>query len=316
MVKIEVKEGALPLVVGIGAILAGVFLMFEAILRPDDSARIMFCVFLVIFFMIGAGIFLCIDFKNRKLAVEDKSLCYTNGFGKKKTFALEEIGHCKVVMENRGAKEDIRLYDVYGKKLCKLEFNMKDSMIFLQYLLDNRIEVECSEKSDRYLKGIVYETPIRIEEIPDKVNPVYEKLKALAGEWETQHKKFGAEWKMGITAYLQSELSKEKQLWEEKGYTGMQSASLPEGCLIGIEGYLQKDGQFVCDKKNRAVMFYVPVISVTKSWQIGEELKIRFWGGDALEELAWQLEVFAEQLPKNRYHTESLVLQHELKERV
>lgn len=324
MLKIEVKEGLLPWVVGGGTILLGIFLMFEAILHPDDSARIMFCIFIVILFMIGAGILLCMDAKNRKMIVEDMNLCYMNLFGRKKTFTLEEIGYCKVALENKGAKEDIRLYDTHGKKLCKLDFNMKDSMLFLQYLLDNQIKVECSEKSDRYLKGIVYETAICAEEISDKVNPVYEKIKEYVREWEAKHKKFDAEWKTGITVYLQNELSQEKQLWEEKGYTGTptfpleegQAHSLPEGCLIGIEGYLQKEGEFVCDKKNRVVMFYVPLVSVTKSWQIGETLKNRFWGGDALEELSWQLEVWAEQLPKNRYHTENIVLQHELKERV
>lgn len=324
MLKIEVKESLLPWVIGIGTILVGILLIFVTVAHPDDSARVMLCIYLIILFMIGAGVLMCMDAKNRKMTVEDMALCYTNSFGKKKAFTLEEIGYCKVALENKGAKDDIRLYDTRGKKLCKLEFNMKDSLLFLQYLLDNQIKVECSEKSDRYLKSIVCETVICQEEIPDRVNRVYEDAKLLAGEWEAQHKRFRAEWKMGISAYLQNELSKDKQLWEENAYTEMlfsdtadgQAHNLPEGYLVGIEGYLQKDGQFVCDKKNQAVMFYVPLLSVSKSWQIGDVLKIRFWGADALEELSEQLALWAELLPKNRYHTEDIVLRHELKERL
>ncbi|MCM1251526.1 MAG: hypothetical protein NC321_01795 [Clostridium sp.] len=315
MLKIEVKEGLLPWVVGIGTIFIGIFLAVEAALHPDDSARVMLCIYLVILIMIGGGVLLCMDAKNRKMTVEDVNLCYTNSFGKKKNFTLADIGYCKAVMENKGAKEDICLYDIHGKKLCKLEFNMKDSLLFLQYLLDNQIKVECSPKSDRYLKNIICETSVCMEEIPDKVNQAYEEIKTLVSQWETGHKRFGVEWKTGITAYLQNDLSEKKQLWEEKAYTG-QADFLLEGFLIGIEGYLQKDGQFVCDKKNRAVMFYVPLISVKKSWQIGEELKICFWGSGALEELSWQLEIWAERLPKNKYHTEDIILQHELKKEI
>lgn len=292
MIEIEVKEGLLPWVVGAGTILIGILLLFVTTAYPDDSTRVMLGVYLIIFFMIGGGVLLCMDAKNRKMTVEDANLCYTNSFGKKKNFTLAGIGHCRVALENKGSKEDIRLYDIHGKKLCKLEFNMKNSMLFVQYLLDNQIKVECSEKSDRYLKAIICATSICKEEIPDKVNHVYEEVKALIREWEAQHKMFDVEWKTGITV------------------------SSSEDCAIGIEGYLQKDGQFVCDRKNQTVMFYVSLISVTKSWQIGEKIKIRFWGGDALEELSWQLEVLTEQLPKKRYHTEEIVLEHELKEEI
>lgn len=322
MIKIEVKEGLLPWIVGIGSILLGIMLMFGMILHPDDSPSVMLGVYSLILCMIAAGILLCMDAKNRMLTVENASLCYTNCFGKKKAFTLQEIGYCRVAMENQGAKDSIKVYDVNGKKLCKLEFNMKDGLLFVQYLLDNQIEVECSDKSDEYLKRIIYQTIVLPEEAPERVNCAYEDTKRLVEAWETRHKKFRAQWKMGITVYLRNEMSENKQLWEETGYTGicfdMASGNnpLPEETVIGIEGYLQRGGQFVCDRKNRPVMFYVPLISVTKSFQIGDTLKIRFRGGDVLEELSDQLALWAELLPKNRYHTEDIVLQHELKERL
>lgn len=326
MIKIEVNEGKLPWVVGIGAILAGILFGILTAVYPNDSGIVRGVSYLVVVLIICIGIGMCFSGWHRKMTVEDRMLCYTNRLGKQKTFSLDEIGYCKAALEDKGGRDYLKIYDLRGEKLCKLEFSMKDSALFLQYLLDNQVNIECSEKSDDFLKSMIHTETICIEEIPDKVNACYERAREIVWEWTQKHKELGVDWKMGIAAYLEKELSEEKQLWEQKGCVEtlfpksgqkqkLRDGRLPEGGLIVIEGYLQKDEGFVFDKKNRAVMFYVPVLGVSKSMQAGEEQKIRLFG-EAFSELAWQLEWLSHMLPRNRYHTAQISINHELIERL
>lgn len=341
MIKIEVHEGKLPWIVGIGTILFGIMLIVLAMRHPDDSSLFMAGSYLVMILIIAAGIWLCMDGRNRKLTVEDMSLCYSDWLGRKKNFSLDEIGYGRAALEaggvsgkafGTGSKDYLKLYNLHGEKLCKLEFNMQNMADFLQYLLDNQVKVEYTEKSDSYLKIVINTKTICREEIQTAVNDFYDKARDIVWEWVKMHSRFGAEWKTGIAVYLEEKLSGEKQLWEQEGYDNMpfsdkaegksqlseedkdmQASKLPEGYLIALEGYLQKDGQFVVDKKNRAVAFFIPIINVTKSMRIGETLKICYFP-EMLEELSAELAVLARTLPKNRYHTEMISLKHELKE--
>ncbi len=326
MIKIEVNEGKLPWVVGTGAILSGILFGILMTVYPNDSGIVRCVSYLVIGLIICMGIGMCFSGRYRKMMVEDRTLCYTNRLGKKKTFSLDEIGYCKAALEDKSGRDYLKIYDLRGEKLCKLEFSMKDSALFLQYLLDNQVNVECSEKSDDFLKSMIHTETLCAEEIPDKINICYEKAREIVWEWTQRHKELRAGWKMGIAAYLEEELSEKKQLWEQKGCAEtlfskngevqkLCESKLPEGCLIVIEGYLQKDDGFVFDKKNRAVMFYVPVVGVSRSMQAGEEQKIRLFG-EALSELAWQLEWLSNMLPRTRYHTEQISINHELIERL
>ena len=315
MIKIEVNEGKLPGIIGIGAIAAGT-LFGIVVLCSNASGMTGLSSYLVIFLIIVTGAGMCIGGRNRKLTVEDRMLCYTDRFGRKRIFSLDEIGYCQAALEERGGRDYLKLYDLLGEKLCKLEFAMKNSALFLQYLLDNQVRVECSEKSDDFLKGMLHTRSVCAEEIPEAVNACFEEAKELVWEWSKAHRQFQAEWKMGIAAYLEKELSDPKQLWEQKGCSGSISLEeLPEGYLIAIEGYLQKEDLFVFDKKNRAVMFYVPVISVSKSMQTDEAVIIRFFG-NVKEELACQLDWLSHVLPQKRYHTRKISINHELRERL
>lgn len=313
MIKIEVKEGKLPFVIGIGTVLAGI--LYAAVAAAHPESLTMAAVFSggIIFLVICSGIWLCLNAHNRKLVVEDAELCYTNWYGKKKKFTLEEIGECKTAFENSGKKDYIKLYDLQGNKLCKLEYNMCDALLFLQYLLDNQVKVECPEKTDWYLQSIINAEALAIEEIPAQVNAICEKADILVKEWVEKHRQFQADWRMGIVVYLEKEWERDKQIWEQTGYTG---TDFPEGCTVVIEGHLQKNGQLVMDKKGHTVVFYVPIVSVSKSWKVGEAIKVRLWGKDALADLKEQLAMLTDMLPKRRYHTEDIVLCHELKERL
>lgn len=318
MIKIEVKQGALPQVIGIGAILTGVFLAVM-LWNPDGSLSIVICTYLFILIMIASGICMCMDAKNRKMTVEDEKIGYTNWFGKKRCFMLEDIGYCKTALEKDGSKDYIKLYDKSGKALCKIEYNMKDSLVFLHYLLDNQIRVECSKKSDSYLQSIIAAKQISKEETADKVNEVYEQAKEFVREWTLLHKRFGAEWKMGIVVYpmpLMGGQAKKGAEQKREQIPEQQEAKESAEYQIVIEGYLQKDGQFVFDKKERAVSFGVLLVTVSKSWQIGQEPVIRFWGETAIQELSEQLAFMAKTLPRRRYHTGEMKMCHELSERL
>lgn len=315
MIKIEVNEGKLPWVIGIGTILFGILLGILMVLYSKGSAARMWSAGLILVLMIGAGILLCLGGRNRRLTVEDSKICYKNWFGRQRDFTLKDIGYCETALEKNGSKDFLRLYDHGGNKLCKLEYSMKECVVFLQYLLDNQIEMRCSDKSDMMLRSMIQTTEVSAGQIPAVVNEAYGKAKELVSEWEKENQKFEAKWKMGIATYLTGMTSEEKGLWEQEGYTLHSSDELPEGYLVAIEGYLQKDGQFVLNRKNWAVSFYTPVVCVSQSFQVGEQLKIRYFG-NALEELADMLDIWAHFLPVNRYHTGMISINHELKDRI
>lgn len=319
MIKIEVNEGKAPWIVGIVTILFGILYGVLCIMYPDKSAKSDMLYYLLVYpvavLIILAGVWLCLDAKNRKLIVEDAALCYTNSFGRKSSFLLSDIAYCRTAMENGGNRDFLKLYNTQDKKLCKLEYNMCDCTVFLQYLIDNQVKIECSEKSDYMLKSMLNMTSVSTEEISGVVNSTYKEAKELIKKWLEENSKLGVEWKMGIVTYLENEIEEKKQLWEQTscGVVESESGNLPEGYIIAIEGYLLKDGEFVINKKDRVVGIFATVIRVSKSLKIGEKLKISNFK-DVSEELSAQLTILAEILPRNRYHTETLLLNHELRD--
>lgn len=317
MIKIEVNEGRLPWIVGSGTVVFGILVGVLLILKPSAAYRALIVGYLVILLIIGSGVCLCLEGRNRKLALEGAMLSYSSLFGKKKTFSVDEIGYCQTALERN--KDYLKLYDLRGEKLCKIEYTMKNSELFLQYLIDNRVKIECSENSDILLKTMLATETICPEQIPEKAGAVYEKAKSMVLEWSKNNKNLGAEWEMGIAQYpeagIADGIAAEKKLWECEDY------------LVTIEGYLKKEGKYVLDKKNQAVKFSHPVVYVSESLSLsnrdslegkasaGREFSIRFLG-NTLEELSQQLEIMAEVLPRNRYHTEENLPHHELKERL
>lgn len=330
MIKIEVKEGKLPRFIGSGTIVAGMIIGILSVVYARDPVYINNS-FIVVLAIIFAGVMMCICARNRRITVHNEQLCYKNCFGRKKTFALGDIGYCSAALESGSSRDYLILYDISGAKLCKLEFNMKNSDTFLQYLIDNGIKIECSKNSDLYLKWMVGAHSIAQDEVVSVAKEVYEKTKALIEEWVKKNESFGAQWKFGLAFYMEEKFVQEKQLWEQEGApveladsllddtTVMVSGSsaedgkiaLPEGLFIVIEGYLQKDGKFVLDRKDQAVSVSSKLMQVSKSMNLEEELKIYFFG-DALEYISDQLLYYEQILPKRRYHTEELELRHEL----
>lgn len=314
-IEVEVKEGKIATIVGIGTILVGILLILVYIRYPANSISIEIVGCLVAAIIIFAGIGLCMGAHNRKVIVEDMKLCYVNWMGKKKSFTVDEIGYCKTELTVDGSKDFLKIYNLLGERLCKLDYQMKDCFMLLQFLMDNQVRIDSSAKSEKCLHFILDVDTICAEEIPSRANTFYQKAKELVEEWSKQNKKFGAQWKIGLAAYLEEECMGDKPIWRQKGYETDSFQNLPEGYVIVMEGYLMKDGEFVLNKKNATVGFYIPIIRVTKSLQIGENLRIRFYK-KALKELEEQLNILEYLLPRNRYHTENISLQHELKDKI
>ena len=282
MIKIEVNEGKTPWIVGTVTILFGILYGVLCIMYPDKSVKSEVFYYLLVYpvavLIILAGVWLCMDAKNRKLVVEDAALCYTNSFGRKCSFLLSDIAYCRTAMENGGNRDFLKLYNAKGDKLCKLEFNMH-------------------------------------EEIPTVVNDAHKEAKEIFRKWIEKNKRFGVECKTGISAYLENEIEAKKQLWEQTGCRVEYnlSGNLPEGYNIILEGYLLKDGEFVINGRGKAVCYDIKIISVSKSLKVGGGQKISNYNSVA-DILPSRLEVLEYTLPRNRYHTEALVLNHELKD--
>ena len=319
MIKIEVYEGKAPWIAGIVTILFGILYGVLCTIYPRQSVKggmlFFLMVYLVASLIILAGVWLCMDAKNRKLVVEDAALCYTNSFGRKFSFLLGDIAYCRTAMENGGNRDFIKLYNEQNEKLCKLEYSMRNSILFLQYLIDNQVKIECSEKSDYLLKYMMNTIPISPEEIPTVVNDAHKEAKEIFKKWVEKNKRFGVEWKTGIAAYLESEIEVKKQLYEQTGCRTEYdlSGNLPEGYDIVIEGYLLKDGEFVINGRGKPVCYDIKIISVSKSLKVGGGQKISNYNSVS-DILPSRLEVLEVTLPRRRYHTEALVLKHELKD--
>lgn len=319
VIKIEVNEGKVPWIVGSLTILFGILYGVLCTMYPDKSAKSGMLYYLLVYpvavLIILAGVWLCLDAKNRKLLVEDAALCYMNSFGRKFSFVLSDIAYCRTAMENGGNRDFIKLYNSQNKKLCKLEFNMHNSIVFFQYLIDNQVKIECSEKSDYLLKYMLNTTSISPEEIPTVVNDAHKEAKEIFGKWIEKNKRFGVEWKTGISAYLKNEIEAKKQLWEQTGCRVEYnlSGNLPEGYDIVLEGYLLKDGEFVINGRGKAVCYDIKIISVSKSLKVGGGQKISNYNSVA-DILPSRLDVLEYTLPRRRYHTESLILKHELRD--
>lgn len=136
--KIEVNEGKLPCVVGIGAIIAGILFTIPLIRYPNGSDIVRLAGFLVIGLIILTGIGMCIGGRNKKMRVEDRLLHYTDSLGRKKTFSLDEIGYCKAALEKKGGRDYLKIYDLQGDKLCQLAFGMKNSALFYNICLTTK----------------------------------------------------------------------------------------------------------------------------------------------------------------------------------
>lgn len=320
MIHISVKERKSTAIIGIGTILFGL-LVGAALMcfrKADRSPGQMLPDYFIIFCMILSGVFLCMSYR-RELRIDDMQLCYRNWLGRKKSFSLDDIGYCR-------QRASLILYDLNGNKLCKLEFGMTQVMDFLQYLMDNGVEVESNKRDKKMLDTLFGMQAIDRSRITEELEQFADTVREHKQEWEIKADRLGAFFRIGFSCYLESEIKEDRQLWEQTssvdGWLDEEASVIfsnrlpdvrPEGFMIAMEGYLLKDGEYVINSREQAVCLVVPVIHVVRSFQIGQKTKTILYG-ESLNEWENQLEDLLESLPKHRYHTAEITLRHKLKE--
>ncbi len=321
-IRFQVRENNMALFAGVFAIGAAIAVLVLRLLYPsaEDIKMRSILFYPVLLLMAGTGTFCCVKFFLRGLSVEEMNLYYVNSMKKRKDFNLDGIGYCKISFLGRGSgKNFIALYDLVGDELCKLDFSMRGTAELLEYLRDNQVKIEYTEKTRQYLSGLGYswnDTDICQEQIAGCADMFYEAAKEVVQAWEKKNNKFGVCWEFGLAEFAEKDLRQEKNLWECK--SSVQRAAgeeaLPEDYVCVLEGFLKKGGEYVIDKHGEAVAFFVSYIERSKSYQVGEGLKLRKRDeGFLLEELRSRLEWFTWKLPREKYHTENLTLQHDLK---
>ncbi|MCD7725559.1 MAG: hypothetical protein LUI12_08435 [Clostridiales bacterium] len=266
--------------------------------------------------LLAAGIACCVGGSLRRLTVENMEMCYVNRRGKKSFFTLDDIGYGRLA--GRGDNGSLLLYDLLGDKLCKLDFAMRGSGEFLQYLLDNQVRIQWGKSAGNrpLAEGVLGETAICPEEIGKCSGKFYDRVKALVREWEKQNQSLGACWEMGYGEFSAADLKAGGELWSCTRALPQELAELPEDYLCMLELYLKKDQEYVLDRRNEPVCFLLPYLERGASYQIGERLRLRKRNEEEL--LSWleeRLGALAKTLPRRRYHTEPLLVKHELRER-
>jgi hypothetical protein len=308
-----VKEYKIVTAGGIFTILFAAFILIMRLKFPSDGGNPA-VFYLVLFLLFAAGILCCLRGSLHGLTVEDMHMLYRSSFGRIKEFTLDDIGYCSLELSQ--SKDNLILYDLLGKKLCKLKINMKGCEEFLQYLLDNgvRIEWETTRTNLPALELILRETAVCEEEIPKCTEALYTQVREILSQWEKEHAVFGAVWELGFGEYAAADLEDVKDMRSVKSSIDSDSGGLPRDYICALEAYLKKDGEFVIDRNNRTVCITAKYLIRCRSYQIGEDVRIRKTDEEMIADWIKERLLFLTQaLPRHKYHTEGCTIQHTLK---
>ena len=317
-IKFQVRENKTALACGALSIGLALFIPAMRLLHPSGKGGgALFYLPLLCMLVCGVACFML--YFNRKLIVDEVNICYVNWIGKKKRFVMDEIDCFK--MGAGSSMNQIVLYDSDGNKLCKLDFEMRGITEFYQYLADNRIASEWAAKQTEHTKSFMIlfdaiqkETAVTGEEIRECSERFYKEVEQIFRDWEERNKQFQAEWEIGFAEYTAADLEKKCRFSERTSSIPHPMKSIPESYECVLEAYLKREGEYVVTNRGEEVKIVRPYLSKTKSYQIGEKTRIRKTDEKNLEEwLERQLEMLNKELPKRRFHTESLVMAHKLR---
>lgn len=317
-IKFQVRENRSALVCGVLAVAFALFIVVMRFLHPSGEGGGLLLYFPV-FCMFSGGVVCFLLYFCRRLIVEEMNICYVNWIGKTKQFTLDAIGYCK--MGTHSSIHQMVLYDLVGKVLCKLDFEMQGMAEFYQYLLDNGVRIEWikskAHQSSVFLTmidALGKETVVCEEEIRKCSERFYEEAEQIIHDWEKHNKQFEAVWEFGFAEYTAQDLERKCPLYMYLSSVDKPLEHIPESYECVLEMYLKREDGYVVTRRGDPVSTMLPYLSKTKSYQIGEKTRIRKTDEESMKEwLKWQLETFSKELPKHRYHTESLVLKHTLR---
>lgn len=317
-IAFQVRESRIAPLVGGASIVFAVFIFVMYILHPKGEGGGLL-LYLPLLLMLVSGVVFCVIYFNRAVTVNEMNICYVNSIGRKKRFTLDEIGFCKIEMG--GGKTTLALYDLLGEKLCKLDFGMRGMGEFLQYLVDNQVKTEWNR--ERILKQetiipelILNETAVCEEEIHKCAEAFYKEAEQVFREWEKRNKKFEVEWEIGFAEYNTEDLEQEGPAWMRTSSLNDVLNEIPEHYECLLEAYLKKDGEYVVTRRGKEVMIQIPYLVRCRSYQIGEETRIRKSDEKILEEgIGNYLAMLAKDMPRHKYRTEALTLKHPLRKK-
>lgn len=315
-VEFQVRESRIALVVGAASSAFAVFIFVMYLLYPKKEGGGLL-LYLPLLFMFVSGALLCLVYRNKRVTVDEINICYVNSIGKKKMFTLDEIGFGKIEMG--GGKTTLSLYDLMGDKLCKLDFGMAGMAEFLQYLVDNRVETEWDRKYMLKRETIIpelilSETAVCEEEISKCTEAFYEEAGQVFRDWEKRNRKFEAEWEVGFAEYLTEDLEQPGRAWERTSSLDHDLEELPENYECVLEAYLKREGEYVVNRRGEEISIQIPYLVRCRSYQIGEGTRIRKLDEKIIVEgIGNYLEMLSKELPKHKYRTEALTLQHRLR---
>lgn len=315
-IEFQVRESRIAPVVGAVSIVFAVFIFIMYILHPRKGGGGLF-LYLPLLCMLAGGVLFCVIYYNKRVAVEEMNICYVNWIGRKTRFTLDEIGFCKITMS--GGKATLGIYNLLGKKLCKLDFGMAGMGEFLQYLVDNRVEIEWKRERRLTQETIIpelmlSETAVCAEEIRKCSEAFYQEAEQIFRDWEKRNKKFEAEWEIGFAEYITEDLEKQGRAWERTSSLDGAVEEIPENYKCVLEAYLKKGGEYVVDRRGREVCVQIPYLAGSRSYQVGETARIRKLDEKTIEEgIGNYLTALSRELPRHRYRTEAYMLQHELR---
>lgn len=317
-IRFQVRENKTALVCGVLAVGFAVFIMVMRFLHPsaEGGGTLLYLPVLCMFF---GGVSCFMMYYNRKLTVEDMNICYVNWMGRPGQFTMDEIGYCKI--GTPGDMNRVVLYDLVGKKLCKLEIGMQGLAELYQYLFDNGIRIEQNKSKayqssgfGRMIDTLCKETSVCEEEIRKCSELFYEEAGQILYDWEKHNQHFDAVWEFGFAEYMAGDLVGKCPLYRYPSSVDEPLEHIPESYECMLEAYLKTEDGYVVSARGEAVYIMLPYLSKTKSYQIGEKTRIRKTDEEGLKEwLMWKLETLNKELPKHRYHTEDLNFGHKLR---
>lgn len=317
-IKFQVRENKTALACGVLAIGLAFFIPVMKLLHPSGrGGGALF--YLPLFCMLAGGVACILLYINRKLTVDEANICYVNWIGKEKRFVLDEIGCC--IVGAGSSMNQIVLYDLDGDKLCKLDFEMQGIAEFYQYLADNRVKTEWAVKRTNRVKSFMLlfdaiqkETAVSGEEIRGCSEQFYKEVERIFRDWENSNRQFRAKWEIGFAEFTAEDLEKKCRFLERTSSIPDPVKSIPESYECVLEAYLKREDEYVVANRGEEVKIMLPYLSKTKSYQVGEKTRIRKTDEKSMEEwLEGQLETLKKELPKRRFHTESLTMGHKLR---
>ena len=317
-IKFQVRENEGALIAGVLAIGYSVFIFMMWLLHPSGRGGGVL-LYLPLLCIIGFGALLLVMYFHKKLIVDEMNICYVNWIGRRKEFTLDEIGYCKI---GEGSDNKMILYDLVGKKLCKLEAGMRGVGEFHRYLLDNQVRVEWSEKSRKrinsegtlMIKMFQQESAVCEEEIRKCSEKFYEEIEAVFRDWEKRNQRFDVHWEIGFAEYTLGDMEKKCNASERTSSIEGDLETIPLSYECVLEAYLKCGEECVVNSKGEETYVIMPYLVRSKSYRIGEGTRIRKQDEESLADwLEIRLEGLAKELPRHRYHTETFTIRHELK---